>query len=864
MPHFNEEEAAVEQFLAAFNFSDKVDVETVRKGLFSQRQLSDVNASRDYVDQFIKKCERRDPTGVKPLKKRVDAVMNESEQMTLMMDFLVRCRQAHLFHNPGGSATPSIGSSSNTTTPSVQSSPFQRRSASRTRVLSTLTGEPSLTNESTRSRANSSFTSYDNRMIGVERQRPKSPYRMATNSVIPSTRVTPLTASNHLFATNQTFTTPTNHPTGYLRNRDDSPSAYLQHRATPTHTMFTPQPPTDASIRSQQSSVKTTTPLHARIGSAITHPESHVCECLLSALLGMETRLFRPIHRKMSITSTASLSTSHAAVAQRVLCVANLYLLLSYREPNQPAEGSVSSALLASIRFVLGDYTVDIDGLRRQKNLKMHQILPLIDKWHVHLELLAKAHRLRNIDQLELLEALYMLHCSYSFDDDRRRVLDKILEYTMGVFCNQMMDWMTNGETPPEKWMIRKDATQGIALRKVPVFMSDVDARILLEIGKSLPRIESASDEDLAAVDKATTVVRSALNCQVIFRRELTPLLRILRDVVCGIVMRQVLTTGRLKEHVRKATSFFLLDDPRFTITLFNIIKDASYGMPVGKVSLSRQQVSGALASALEATTASGQSENEQKRDKLKFKLDVLTSLDGTPTVSPKMDFVRPLRPKYEPTMEIMKPIFAACDNEYESIFHVIWAIDLALLSSHEASAHLPAMKRFVQKVYCLRENTWCLINMLSHTFLLLNASLSRVRSLISMQAAHHLSRFVAAIDEKCDDVDDVIAEHRKFVLRLCVVVFVRNNDRIETELSNLLLLAFDVQKVVEEVWRVWNEVIETTKDDENVRKARVAEMCQKRIVEVRLLYDKANKTQKNLTELLDHQIAFGNEALLE
>lgn len=124
------------------------------------------------------------------------------------------------------------------------------------------------------------------------------------------------------------------------------------------------------------------------------------------------------------------------------------------------------------------------------------------------------------------------------------------------------------------QWMIRKDPqTENIFVKKIPVFMDESDARILLEIGKSLPHVESASDEDLAAIDKATIQVRAALTPAVIFKKELTPLLEILRDVVCGIVMRMVLTTGRLKEHLHKSTSFFFLTDPRFTITLYSIIK---------------------------------------------------------------------------------------------------------------------------------------------------------------------------------------------------------------------------------------------------------------------------------------------------
>ncbi|KAF1763200.1 hypothetical protein GCK72_011466 [Caenorhabditis remanei] len=142
--HHNPNSAPFQQFLNAFGLDSIMSVDEVSQRLLNQRQLIDIDGSREYVNAFIKKCEKRDPNSIKPLRKRVDAVMDSSQEMTLMMDFLVRCRQTHLFRIPTTTSEDnrSIGGSSSlntvTPTPSIQSSPFQRRSASRGRVLSTM------------------------------------------------------------------------------------------------------------------------------------------------------------------------------------------------------------------------------------------------------------------------------------------------------------------------------------------------------------------------------------------------------------------------------------------------------------------------------------------------------------------------------------------------------------------------------------------------------------------------------------------------------------------------------------------------------------------------------------------------------
>ncbi|KAF1763201.1 hypothetical protein GCK72_011467 [Caenorhabditis remanei] len=778
---------------------------------------------------------------------------------------------------------------------------------------------------SSRSRANSSFTSYDHRMERqlTGSQRPRSPYRMSGNGSIPTTRVSPLTASNHLFSApnngySTTSTTPTHHLRGMLpssRLREESPGGGSAHQYQRTNSsngqiqmrQTTPSsgshqiPQMTSSVRAHINS-KSNTPLHSRLGNAITETESTVCECLLSALIGIESRLFTPIHRKMTITSTASISTTHLAVCQRVLSVANIYLLLSHKENPYPDGMHVTTALLAAIRSIIGDYIGDIDELRRMKGLRFHHCLPLIDKWSIRLNIVAMAHKIRHLPQLDLLENLYILNSAYSFEEDRRVVLNKIMDYCMGVYCSQMMEWMTTGEVPVDKWIIGKDAQNRdeLVLRKIPIFMSDEDARIVSsgapltrfwaqildfepknsdfsalksifhfsKSEKSLPHVHGASDEDLESIDRTTTVVRGALCPKLIFQKELTACLMILRDVVCGIVMRMVLTTGRLKEHILKATSFFFLSDPRFTATLYSVIKEASLGLRPGSASLTRQQVSSALAAALEACTSTNSSHSDsedRKKQKLKFKLDAMTSLGSTPNVSSKMQFVTPLSPHYEPHLDLMKPIFSACDSAYESIFHVLWAIELARFSCQETSTqNLPGIMRFLLRNYSLRENATCLLNTLSHVFCIINSSLLRLRSHISIQLRQLLSRFLAAIDEKCVDVDDVIREHLKFTRHVSVVVFVRNNERIEHELANLLRVAFEAQDLTKEFVETWSDVIDQTDSDENVRKARIAECCQKRTIAVRILLETVNKCHKNLMELLDEQITYGNDALLE
>lgn len=109
------------------------------------------------------------------------------------------------------------------------------------------------------------------------------------------------------------------------------------------------------------------------------------------------------------------------------------------------------------------------------------------------------------------------------------------------------------------------------------------------------------------------------------------------------------------------------------------------------------------------------------------------------------------------------------------------------------------------------------------------------------MQVAYQFARFLAAVDERCVDMDDVIQEHRKFVRRVSVVTYVKNNEQIEQELSSLLRVSFEAQQFCDELTTTWNEILETTTEDENVRKAKVAECCQKRVLGARILLETVN-----------------------
>ncbi|CAI5445560.1 unnamed protein product [Caenorhabditis angaria] len=858
MPLNNDESEAVRNFLKVFGANSKIDNEAVGMALFGQKHMLDVNSSREYVDRFFQKCEKRDPSASKTLTRRANSLMNSSDTLIYAMEFIVRCRQSHLFYhkssqqfveNPSG-----ITRTSSNMGGSAQSSPFQRRSASRTRVFSNLTAENQLLNESTRSRANTSFNSFDNRHLGMERSsqisRPKSPFRIVNSSDVK----TPTSASNHLFSSQ--FRTP----------QSQEPSPYR------TSSNFTNGSSSSSVNPVRVGNSTSNIPLHARMGGAICETESTVCECLLAALLGIDSRLFRSDGaRKMTICSTASLTTTHVGIAYRFLETANIYQHLSHRDPllysssssSAPSNEPISIALLAGIRHLLGEYTADIDGLRRnRKKLRFSGILPIIDLWNVRLILMMKCFSLRKLEQIDILEAIFIIHCRYSFEPNRLFVAEKLIEYTMGVFCQQMIEWMKTGEIPTEKWVIYKENTENVMkIRKVPIFLTNSDMKMLLEIGKSLSKIDSSSDEDLLAIEQATNCVTRQLNWKIIQKRELSGLLRILRDVVCGIVMRTVMSTGRLKDHLNMATSIFFLNNPKFTATLYSVMKEASMGLRVGTTSLSRQKVSIALAAAIESSTRiMFEEEKDRKKKKLQFKLDAMTSLGNTPNVSSRMQFIQPLCPKYEPVMNLVKPVFSACDDFYEAIFHVIWSIDLARLSSQETASKLPEMCRFLEKNYSLRENARSLLRMLGNIAFIINSTLLKVRNVIGIKVHLEFRRLLAAIDEKCVDVDDLIEEHLKFVKKVANLVFLEENDKIEPQLSVFLQTTFEAQKMIDEFCSIWDQIIDENFEDQNVLKAKMAEISKNWVVKIRVLMDKINTIQKKMIEDLDHQIMYGKE----
>ncbi|CAB3402015.1 unnamed protein product [Caenorhabditis bovis] len=845
MPMNHEQRIAVDQFLEAFNLEHKVSSEAIGNALFDQRMPQDVNEARKFVEDFFKKCERRDPNTAKTIQKRLAATINETENTPLILDFIVRCRTTHLFY--GKPTTPMMdppGVGRSISSVSSQSSPFQRRSASRTRVA--VLSNETTPNDHSRSRANSSMLSYDSAKtysIGTERpmgsMRPKSPFRI-THHASNSTTTTPLSASNHLF--NASAATREFSPTRFHSRLSSNMGGSLS--SMPAHT-----------------SGLSKTPLHSRLGSAQTETESKVCECLLAALLGIDTRLFRSDgNRQMVVSATSSISTNDLAVVQRILKIANIYMGLKYLDVTVTHSNQIVESMFSSIRYLLGEFTADIDSLRRKKLLNYSKILPTIYEWAIRLELMRKCSTLRKLSPLELLESLYVMHKSYNLDRIRKSVLETILNYTMGVFCKQMIDWMTSGEIPAENWLFDEDPrNRTLVTRSLPVFVSANDVQVLMEIGKCIHRLDSPSDEDLAAIDKATEIVKSGLNPKVIFDRDLCNLLTILRDVVCGIVMRSIVVNGRLKDHLNKATTLFFLADPRFTMTLYNVVKEYSGGLRAGTTSLSKQDVSKALATALELSNIN----SNGKTKKLNFRLDSITNNGTSPNISSRMQFVQPLRPKYEPTMEAMKPIFSMCDEDYEAIFHIFWSIDLARFSSQDTADLIPPMYRFLQKNYAIRENGWSLLGTISHIFFMISGTLARIRSVITVQVHRQYRRFLAAIDERCVDLDDVINEHCRFVRRVSILVFLSENDTMEQHLSMFLQTAFDAQDLLRELVDKWEDAIDRCGDDQNALKAKMAENCKSYTVKVRVLLDNVNSIQKKLTEELEVKISNYDDHLI-
>ena len=104
----------------------------------------------------------------------------------------------------------------------------------------------------------------------------------------------------------------------------------------------------------------------------------------------------------------------------------------------------------------------------------------------------------RHLPQLELLENLYILNSAYSFEEDRRVVLNKIMDYCMGVYCSQMMEWMTTGEVPVDKvygrymkdycnisenW--RKSIVLHETVQKLLKFVKKSDWKSIFWVGKS-------------------------------------------------------------------------------------------------------------------------------------------------------------------------------------------------------------------------------------------------------------------------------------------------------------------------------------------------------------------------------------------
>ncbi|CAD6188538.1 unnamed protein product [Caenorhabditis auriculariae] len=808
---------AIQDLLRAFDFQSLVTVSDAHAAIFSLSFPCNHEESRKHVDAFAQKLAIRDTSST--FRKSLNAAMSISPSAISTIEFIVRCRQ-NFFHYARRS-TKTVESNLDSplstasqfndarTNSSGSSSYFNRRSASRSRIHA-IDKEPmpsfEYNTEAARARSNSSML-YDGRDDHHHRRR--SPFRTPTQVSTPPSYA----ASSNLSASNRMFNPP-------MRN-DLTPAS----------------PSVTRTISAIHSTPKI--PLHARLGMPIFETEESLCKSLVAALQGIETRQIRlDGARRLSLSTTVSVSSSHLLVVESVLLVANTFLRMDSRDPTPTPEPFVN-ALIAAIRSLIGEYISEVDQLRALKNPSFGRILPVVEAWRFRFKILNRLFELRNAEANDLLDTLYLVYSNFSYTQRSRLLLDRVMEYTMGVFCKQLLHWLTTGEVPCPKWLIGLDINGVPVVQRVPVFMTKENVRAMLEIGKSLPYVdrEVISDEELAVIDVANAQAKENLNVNLLVNQgshsQLGQLFDSMRHVVCGVVMRTIRSRGNLRKHLKMVKSFLLLSDIRFSTSLYDSMRRASHGLQMGS-SFSKQEASRALASALAATP--------YEKKKLGFSLDTLTTVGNTPNSSSRLQFVQPLRPRYEPDISLLKPIFEATHELYEEVFHMIWSVDLARISAQQSAIDIMPISRFIHRDLKLRGTAGPVINMMSLMFYVISTSLLRIRQLMSFQKG--FSELLARVDD-AHDMGGVVEAHVFYLQKLRTNLFLDVGDKINPTMQVFLQLTMEAQELLRDFALPWNAAIESQgRKDVKIESSDASS--------IRLLMEKINTAVTSISEELN------------
>ncbi|GMR39959.1 hypothetical protein PMAYCL1PPCAC_10154, partial [Pristionchus mayeri] len=538
---------------------------------------------------------------------------------------------------------------------------FNRRSVSRSRVRSELTGDsPSMAGSSPYSTPSTISiapvtpgtlrpfgNSFNAAVAARDAALAKQPAR--TRSNLFSAAESGLGATSTLrspmeverirnFDRDRAMTTPTSYgvPTNYSPSLSTATSVtnrlydeQMRHSASSSPTSLTSSAAPTVVHVPPSAILRANVGLCARAAGANEVADSVLAEGLVRALNGFETPYFRLSDGVFRMSAGCAVSGTKRGRMLRVLQVASHAHAMSAAS----CQGSdlLTDAFIMGIQETRRRFAEEVMALARERgsNLDTRAIdLVLHGKWAVALARAASLAALVKQPQIKGMTILHELYAHYTAlvntGGMEEEVIMSLLSSVMFVFSNLLREWLLEGSLNfrNTEFLIKEKAGHGgeqgeaamvkswqtrfnLDTELIPLFLDRNLPKMILSVGKCA-RLLASDDVDDELSRHRTRVANLDLMClsrlneneRMVIGKDLEEI----EQSICGLVVERLLHRDELKEHLRAIHHIFLCLNERYATHLFEAIEMMC--RDVRSVSATRTQHAASLAFIAAARTA--------------------------------------------------------------------------------------------------------------------------------------------------------------------------------------------------------------------------------------------------------------------
>ncbi|GMS87970.1 hypothetical protein PENTCL1PPCAC_10145, partial [Pristionchus entomophagus] len=605
---------------------------------------------------------------------------------------------------------------------------FQRRSASRSRVRSELTGDMGSPYSTASTALASSLTpssitpfarpfgSSFNAAVAARDAAPKLPARTRSNLLSMESGATmrsPLELErDRTFTTHASYFSPSSTVSATNRLYDEqlrhsassSPVSQISSSTAPT-VVHVPPSATAATLRAAGI-------VCGRAAGANEVSDDVLAQCLVKAFNGFQSSYCRLSDGVFRMSAGCAISGSKRGRVLRLLQMASHAHAMNMSS----AQGSdlMTEAFIVGIQETRRRFTQDVIELEKQRgaNLTTRSLdFAVTGKWELALARVASLAALLRQPQMKGMTILHELYLHYTSLANTRimeeTVVVSLLDSVMFVFSNLLRQWLLDGtlNVHNTEFLIKERAGHGgeqgeaamvkswqtrfeLDRKLLPAFLDRNLPKMILSVGKCA-RLLAGEDLDDQLAHHRTRVAN--LDLTRLYRLDGNERAGIGKELgtmersICGLVVERLLTRDQLKEHLRAIHHIFLCLNERYATHLFEAID--SMCRDVQSISSTRTQYAAAQAFISAAKTAA-------LFFPFKLPVDAAAKESSSDTALCSARSARD-RSRVTVTPTYKAPRLAAivlgksAVEHYQSLFHTIWPVYSTRLALSEARNEL-------------------------------------------------------------------------------------------------------------------------------------------------------------------------------